>query len=382
MRVLFTSVALCGHFYPLVPLAWTFRALGHDVLVAVAEDFVPEVLRAGLPSVACGPPADFTGFSASGESGQLAARRYGNGRVFARNAARNLPGLTSIVDRWRPGLVLGERAESAGPVVAAMSGVPAVELQWGVAELAEYRAAAADELAATLARLGLRAMPPAAGVVNPWPPSLRLPHARGQRRMRNVPYDGQALVPGWVWEPRSRPRVCLTLGTVLPRLGLDGMTELVIPVLRELGRLGVDVVVAVDDAVAATLPPLPAAAVHVGRMPLSHVLRACDVAIHHGGQGTALTALGAGNPQLVLPVFDDQLDNAEAVVEGGAGLRLRPDEVDAKAVAGCCAELLERPAFADAAADVAAEIAAQPSLAGVAGELAALVPRHRKPAAA
>ena len=32
MRVLFTSVALCGHFYPLVPLAWTFRALGHDVL--------------------------------------------------------------------------------------------------------------------------------------------------------------------------------------------------------------------------------------------------------------------------------------------------------------------------------------------------------------
>jgi UDP:flavonoid glycosyltransferase YjiC (YdhE family) len=372
MRVLFTSAALCGHFYPLVPLAWTFRALGHDVLVAVADSFVPEVLRAGLPSVSCGPPADFTGFTAMGGLDTLAARRRANGRVFARNAAANLPGITSIVRSWRPDLVLSERAESAGPVAAAAYGVPAVELQWGVAPLAEYRSAAAEELAAHLRRLGTTTVPAPAAVLNPWPPSLRLGHAVGQRRMRNVPYDGDARVPGWVWAPRERPRVCLTLGTVLPRLGIDGTSAIVIPMLEELGRLDVDVVVAVEDAVAAAWPPLPAAAKQVGRMPLSHVLRACDLAVHHGGQGTALTALGAGNPQLVLPVFDDQLDNAEAVVTAGAGRRLLPPQVSPEAVAGACRTLLGEPAFGRAAARIAAEITAQPSLAEVAAELAGL----------
>jgi UDP:flavonoid glycosyltransferase YjiC (YdhE family) len=382
MRILFTSAALCGHFYPLVPLAWTFRALGHEVLVAVADDFVPEVLGAGLPSVSCGPTADFAGFAAEGTPELLAARRYGNGRVFGRNAAANLPGLLEIAASWRPDLVLSERAEAAGPVVASVFDVPSVELQWGIPLLAEYRAAAAEEFAAHLARLGLPAVPPPVTVLNPWPPSLRLPHALAHRRMRNVPYDGRARVPAWVWQPRSRPRVCLTLGTVLPRLGLDGMSEIVIPMLHALARLDVDVVVAVEDAVAAGWPPLPAVATHVGRMPLSHVLRACDLAIHHGGQGTALTALGAGNPQLVLPVFDDQLDNAAAVVAAGAGLRLLPEEVDPNAVADRCAELLGRPAFERAAAGIAAEIATQPSLADVARDLTALAESARRPHAA
>ncbi|MEA5366921.1 DUF1205 domain-containing protein [Amycolatopsis sp., V23-08] len=382
MRILFTSVALCGHFYPLVPLAWTFRGLGHEVLVAVADDFVPEVLRAGLPSVSCGPAADFAGFAAEGATDALEARRYGNGRVFGRNAARNLPGLLSIVDSWRPDLVLSERAEAAGPVAASVHGVPSVELQWGIPLLGEYRAAAEDELGPHLARLGVPAVPRPATVLNPWPPSMRQAHAVTQRRMRNVPYDGQARVPGWVWQPKSRPRVCLTLGTVLPRLGLDGMSEIVIPMLHALARLGVEVVVAVEDAVAAGWPPLPAVVTHVGRMPLSHVLRACDVVIHHGGQGTALTALGAGKPQLVLPVFDDQLDNAAAVVAAGAGLRLPPGEVDPGTVADRCAELLGQQAFRHAAAGIAAEIETQPSLAAVAGDLTALAEAARRPNAA
>jgi UDP:flavonoid glycosyltransferase YjiC (YdhE family) len=372
MRVLFTSAALCGHFYPLVPLAWTFRALGHDVLVAVADSFVPEVLRAGLPSVSCGPPADFAGFTAMGGPDTLAARRRANGAVFARNAAANLPGITSIVRSWRPDLVLSERAESAGPVAAAAYDVPAVELQWGVAPLREYRTAADEELGPLLARHGLTAMPTPSAVLNPWPPSLRLRHAVGQRRMRNVPYDGQARVPSWVWQPRDRPRVCLTLGTVLPRLGIDGTSDIVLPMLRELGRLDVDVVVAVEDAIAAAWPPLPAAAKQVGRMPLSHVLRACDLAIHHGGQGTALTALGAGNPQLVLPVFDDQIDNAEAVVAAGAGRRLLPADVTPEAVAAASRTLLDEPAYGRAAARIAGEITAQPSLAEVALDLTGL----------
>ncbi|WP_410623584.1 glycosyltransferase [Amycolatopsis sp. cmx-8-4] len=103
-------------------------------------------------------------------------------------------------------------------------------------------------------------------------------------------------MPAWVWQPKKRPRICLTLGTVLPRLGPGGVAETVIPLLHALARLDVEVVVAAEDEVVAGRPPRPAVATHVGRLPLSHVLRACDVAVHHGGQGTSLTALGVARP--------------------------------------------------------------------------------------
>jgi UDP:flavonoid glycosyltransferase YjiC (YdhE family) len=369
MRVLFSSVALPGHFFPLVPLAWACRSMGHDVVVAAAANFVPEVLRSGLPSVCCGPEADFVGFSAAGDQHSLAERRYANGRVFGRNAARCLAGIMSVVDSWRPHVIVSERAESAGPVAAAVAGVPAVELQWGVAPLTEYRSAATDELGDEMASLGLATLPSPTLVLSPWPPSLRLAHAAGHRSMRNVPYDGDARVPSWVWRPRERPRVCLTLGTVLPRLGIDGMSEIVTPMLESLGRLDLEVVVAVEDKIAASWPPLPAAARHVGRMPLSQVLQACEVTIHHGGQGTALTALGAGNPQLILPVFDDQFDNADAVVRSGAGLSLLPEELTPQAIADRCLELLGDEEFTLSAAAVAEEITAQPGLVEVVGQL-------------
>lgn len=91
------------------------------------------------------------------------------------------------------------------------------------------------------------------------------------------------------------------------------------------------------------------------------MLPTCVVAIHHGGHGTSLTALDAGTSQLVLPVFDDQLDNADAVVRSGAGLSLLADEVSPDSVADRCATLIEDTGFRVDAAVVAAEIASQPA---------------------
>jgi len=369
MRILFTTVPLPGHFFPLVPLAWACRAMGHDVLVATSEDFVPEVLRSGLAATAAGPVAGFADLTAGGDPGEIAARRHANGRVFARIAAANLPGALSLVDTWRPDVVVSERAEAAGPIAAATFSLPAVELHWGVAPLAEYRAAAAEVLAPDLSALGFSTLPEPALVLNPWPGSLRLPYAAGHRRMRNVPYDGDARVPGWALRRREAKRVCLTMGTVLPRLGEDGAYETLMPIVEHLAALDVEVVIAVDEKIAVKWPALPPAVRHAGRLPLSQVLPACDVAIHHGGQGTALTAIGAGMPQLVLPMLDDQFDNADAVVRSGAGLCLLPVDVTPHGVAGLCLELLHRPQFAQAASELAAEVADQPSLVDVVGEL-------------
>ncbi len=378
MRILFTTVGLSGHFFPLVSLAWACRSAGHEVLVATAEHFVPTVLRSGLPTVSCGPPADFVELgAAAAATDDLERRRHIHGGVFGRIAASGLPGTAALMDAWRPDVLVSERAEFAGPIAAAARGVPHVELHWGVAALGEYRAAAAAELVRELRGAALGVLPWPMRVLNPWPPSLRLPYAAGHRSLRHVPYNGDARVPDWALEPRSRPRICLTLGTVVPRLGSRGVSEIVVPVLDRLARLGFELVVAVADEVAATWPRLPDAVRHAGQVPLAQAVRACDVLIHHGGQGTALTALEAGRPQLVLPQFDDQFDNADAVVRSGAGLRLSLAEITPDAVTQSCLELLDTARFRAAAARTAAEIQVLPSPAAVVATVAdlALTPR-------
>jgi UDP:flavonoid glycosyltransferase YjiC (YdhE family) len=48
MRILATSCAAHGHFYPLVPILRAAQAAGHEVLVAVPSDFVDVVRAEGL----------------------------------------------------------------------------------------------------------------------------------------------------------------------------------------------------------------------------------------------------------------------------------------------------------------------------------------------
>jgi UDP:flavonoid glycosyltransferase YjiC (YdhE family) len=372
MRVLFTTVALPGHFLPLVPLVWAFRSFGHDVLVATSEEFVPTALRTGIPVASTGKIPDFVdlvaGHSASPDESEQ-QRRYAHGRAFGQIAVQALPGVRAIVESWRPDLVVSERAEFAGPLAAAAQSIPRVEYQWGVAALAEFAEAAAVELADELAAAGKDTLPEPATVLNPWPPSLRLEHAAGQQSVRYVPFNGDAFVPDWVLAPRDKPRICMTLGTLLPRFGAEGVHRFLLPMLESVAELGVELVVAVDPKVAVDWPPLPAAVRHVGWLPLAQVLPSCDALVHHGGQGTSLTALVTGTPQVVLPRIDDQWSNADAVVASGAGLRFAPDEVTADAVAKGCGELLGSTRFGAAAKQVAEEMAAQPCLSEIVGLL-------------
>src|SRR5262249_6339226 len=54
MRVLFTAVGGQPHLYPLVPLAWAFRAAGHEVRFASTPAQVRDIVHIGLPMVAVG----------------------------------------------------------------------------------------------------------------------------------------------------------------------------------------------------------------------------------------------------------------------------------------------------------------------------------------
>ncbi|MCZ7667517.1 MAG: hypothetical protein M5U34_10040 [Chloroflexi bacterium] len=54
MKFLFTTQPGFGHLLPLIPLAQALEQMGHEVLVACAASFLPQVAQAGLEGRAAG----------------------------------------------------------------------------------------------------------------------------------------------------------------------------------------------------------------------------------------------------------------------------------------------------------------------------------------
>jgi UDP:flavonoid glycosyltransferase YjiC (YdhE family) len=109
---------------------------------------------------------------------------------------------------------------------------------------------------------------------------------------------------------------------------------------------------------------------------MAQILPSCALLINHGGQGTVLAALSVGCPQLLLPQFDDQFDNADIVHEVGAGVRLLPDQITPHAVLELATSLIEGARCTAQASRIAEEIEQQPSLPETVNLLAELAGRR------
>ena len=374
MRVLVSTTAGAGHFGPIVPFARACAEAGHDVLVAAPASFAASVAAAGFdhcPFPDVPPEALEAVFSRLPGLPRHDAEAIVLGEVFGRlDAQAALPALLDVMADWTPDVVLREPAELGSVAAARAHAVPHVAAAIGMARSADVMwpplrgpSTELDALAALPEGTTMDAIttePTLTSVpllldvaVGPLPADQRPLH---RFRTSHPAVDGR--LPG-VWGEPDDPLVYVSFGSVAATTGrydtlypsvVAALADLDVRVLLTTGK-GLDP----DD-----LGPLPANIWVERWWPQHDVMPHAVAVVGHGGFGTTMTALVAGVPQVVVPLFAfDQHVNAEHVSAVGAGVALAGPEATGE-VAGAIARLLSDPSYRQAAQTVADEVAALP----------------------
>ncbi|MFD2473028.1 glycosyltransferase [Amycolatopsis silviterrae] len=390
MKILFASAPGYGLTLPLIPLVWAARAAGHDVLLATTSEIAEVSARAGLPVCDVFPGRDIWADLLSGvkdgggpdpdepEEYRIARQHQGPFGLFT---AAMTAGTIEAGRAFGADLVVYPSDHGAGPLAAVALGVPALEvgnrISWSARDVSWHSEhedfLSGDLIALMREKLGLGDTPPnVLARIDPRAPSmggLRADEEYADDRdgvpwwpMQFVPYNGGSVLPEWVLRKADRPRIAVTLGTVVPVM--SGISSLKV-VLDALGGMDVEVVLAAGTTDLSELGELPANVRSVGYLPLSVFLPGCAAIVHHGGSGTTAAPLFYGVPQLVLPSFADNPMSAERVVDRGVGVSHDPATVDVDTVRKLVRQLIEDGSFREAAAEVRAEMAAQPSPADI-----------------
>ncbi|MDQ4055343.1 MAG: oleandomycin glycosyltransferase [Actinomycetota bacterium] len=141
------------------------------------------------------------------------------------------------------------------------------------------------------------------------------------------------------------PVLYVSLGTVF-----KADPKLLRSIAAALAPLGGTVVVATGQADPAALAPLPANVLVRHFVPQPSVLARAALFVTHGGMNSVNEAMYAGVPMLVVPQGADQPMVARRVVELGAGLSIRTQDVIGASVHALAQQLLDNPQFRTAAA--------------------------------
>ncbi|UJW33370.1 glycosyltransferase [Saccharothrix sp. AJ9571] len=387
MRIIFSSLATFGHFYPLIPLAKAAVEAGHEVAFATGEQFHPTLTALGIEPLTAGMDMRAVMAEASGkpdhdpretranatpeELEALISRGFGT--VLPR---RYIDDLGPVLAERKPDLVVQEVGAAGAAFAAMLAGIPVVGHGFGRVSTDDSTARAIVREQREFARgLGLDLSDAQAfglPFVDICPVSLQdksFLASADRIELRPVPFAKPGPLPALARADRPRPLVYLTLGTAF------GAADLLREAIAGLAPLDADVLVAAGPTVDLdAIGELPDNVVVESWVPQADLLPYTDLVVHHGGSGTTLGALAAGVPQLCLPQGADQFTNADAVLRVGAGDRLLAGELGG--ITDKARVLLSDVDVRDAARALAEEIAAMPSPVEVARRL----PEYVKPA--
>lgn len=345
MKVVVACVPASGHFHPLIPLARALVDAGDEVVVASGPSVCAHAEGLGMQTAVVGPDVpEWMALLASRVRGApgdgLPPERilhYFYPRLFGECGAPLMADdLVPLVERIGADLVVFESTTLAGPLAAAVAGVPGVHHTVSVLPSIDIWQLCADAVSPLWRSFGLEPRP-FAGLFEDltlaiWPATLDAAAGYGAKieRMRPVVFDttGDEGLPPWLSELGDAPTVYMTLGTELNtdtsvfRAALDGLADEPVNLVVTVGR----------DNDPAMLEPIPQNARVERYIPQSLLLPHCDAVISHGGSGTTLAVLSQGLPQLVIPQGADQFLNGDLCAEAGAAHTLLPEQVSPDAV--------------------------------------------------
>ena len=95
-------------------------------------------------------------------------------------------------------------------------------------------------------------------------------------------------------------------------------------------------------------------------LPQPAIIPQVDLVITHGGNNTVTESFHHGKPMVVLPLFWDQVDNAQRIAETGFGARLPAYAVEAEELTAAIARLLADTALAGRLSALSAGLQADP----------------------
>jgi UDP:flavonoid glycosyltransferase YjiC (YdhE family) len=379
VRVLFSVHPAAGHLHPLVPVARALSDVGHDVAVASAPSFRPEVESFGLEHVGAGldwlisDQSTWDAFPPMPPPGP-AFPAWVVLTLADITTRRMVPDLLAIAGEWSPDLIVREGMECGGAVAAERLGIPHASVAGNAYAAVDSpainyfpgnRLMLAEPLARHREQFGL---PPDPEVRMPFrhlhmcftPPAWdgasapRPPNIRFLRHVSTL--SPGARLPDWVERLPDRPTVLASLGTVFNKT--PGVLEAIV---RALAEEPVNVIVAIGrDVDPARFGSQPDHVRLEAYVPQALLLPHCAAFVTHGGFNSVKEALSEGVPMVVVPISADQPYSAERCAELGVGVTVAAGDRSADAIRDVVRRVLGEPGFRAAARDFQAEMAALP----------------------
>jgi UDP:flavonoid glycosyltransferase YjiC (YdhE family) len=137
MRVVMLTTPGLGHFTPLVNVGRALQVGGHTVAVATAPSFADAVTARGFDVVPVGiSMIEAFGRARAADPSWEAASQAEIGRriipdVWVAQFAKATMNDAEQLTGWQPDVVVREEGEFASTLIAAILGVPCVDVGWG-----------------------------------------------------------------------------------------------------------------------------------------------------------------------------------------------------------------------------------------------------------